>query len=178
MLYLLWGIINIALFLFFIVLCFKATRLVRERIGMLAALVFAIGLLSFMASTGNNDNKAHGTNTIKKWNFTPEDSVEVNFTRHIIVDLDNNPFSTNTLGIRYGKSKNQNSNTPIDAYSVTEGLVSGTSWRPMSINVDTITGNRLKYQVVGVVEWKLLALTIYSQRKNYEGAVAIDKANY
>jgi hypothetical protein len=178
MLYLLWGLINIGLFLFFIILCFQATKLVRERVGMFAAFVFVIGLLSFVGHSEKDDNNEKRTSDNRKWKFVSEDSVEASISRPLSIDLEDNLVSTKNLSVSYGKSKSQQRNTPIDAYSSTEGFVSGTKWKPVLISVTPTADNtRFQYVVVGVVEWKLLALTIYSQSKTYEGTFVIEKAS-
>ena len=51
MTYLLWSLLNIALGILFIYLCFKATKLINERIGLLASLVFVFGILAIMSSS-------------------------------------------------------------------------------------------------------------------------------
>ena len=48
---LIWGIFNGILLLYFIVICFKSVKLVKEEIGFLASLVFVLGLLSFMSNS-------------------------------------------------------------------------------------------------------------------------------
>lgn len=64
--YLLWSILNIGLFLFFIIICFKATKLIREKLGLIATIVFVFGLLSFVGNSNNhNDNKEPDSNQIK-----------------------------------------------------------------------------------------------------------------
>jgi len=37
MIYLIWGLLNLGLVICFLVICFKATKLVREKIGLIAA---------------------------------------------------------------------------------------------------------------------------------------------
>lgn len=177
MLYLLWGILNIGLFLFFIFLCFQATKLVRERVGMFAAFVFVIGLLSFMGQSDKVDYKEPGTDTIRKWKFASEDSVDMTATRSLSVVLEKTLISTCKLDIRYGMSKSQNRNTPINTYSTTEGFVSGTNWKPVMVSVNPTEDNtKFQYTVVGIVEWKLLAIRLYAQPKTYKGTVSIEKS--
>jgi hypothetical protein len=76
--------------------------------------------------------------------------------------------------IKYGKVKEGKINIPISAYSFTNGFVSGTNWKPISIIVDmTDDNNKFEYSVDGVLEWKLLGATIYSELKEYKGIAMI-----
>lgn len=81
MLYLLWDLLNISLFLYFIIICFQATRLLREKVGLLASTTFVVGLLSFIGQSNNDrDNKEPNSNQIKTWKFISEDSINRNTT--------------------------------------------------------------------------------------------------
>jgi hypothetical protein len=175
MLYLLWGLLTIGLFLFFIVICFRATKLIREKFGLFASIVFVFGLLSFVGHSNNdNDNKEPHSNQIKTWKFSSEDSLSRNMTFFINIDLEKTLVSKYDLGIKYGKDKHGQLNIPISAYSSTTGFISGTNWKPITIIVNRTDDNvKFEYFVVGVVEWKLLGATIYSQQKNYKGVALI-----
>jgi hypothetical protein len=174
--YLLWGLLNIGLFVFFIVICFKATKLIREKLGLFASIIFVFGLLSFVGHSNNEyDNKEPNSNQIKTWKFTSEDSLNRNATYLLDVELEKTLVSKYDLGIKYGKDRQREINIPISAYSSTSGFISGTNWKPISIIVNrTIDNNKFEYFVDGVVEWKLLGATIYSQLKEYNG-VALTK---
>jgi hypothetical protein len=175
MLYLFWSLLNIGLFIFFLAICFKATKFVREKLGLLAAIIFVIGLSSFVGNTNNdNDNKEPNSNQIKTWKFVSEDSLrsKENYLHNII--LEKTPLAKYLFGIKYGKVKEGKINVPISAYSFTNGFVSGTNWKPISIIVDmTDDNNKFEYAVDGVLEWKLLGTTVYSELKEYKGIAMI-----
>lgn len=170
MLYLLWGLINIGLFLFFIAICFKATKLIRENLGLLASIVFVFGLLSFIGhSNTNNENKEPNSNQIRTWRFASEDSLNASDTHTISVRLEKTLIFKYNLDINYANDKNMFS-IPTSASSNTTGFIAGTNWRPIWIIVKrTDDKNKLWYSVLGIVEWKLLGALIYSQQKLYNG---------
>ncbi len=174
MLYLIWGLLNIGLFLFFIVICFRATKLVRQTFGLLASIVFVFGLLSFIGhSNNNNDSIEPNTNQIKSWKFALDDSVSRNPTSSESINLEKTLISNNYLFIQYGKDKEGQINIPISVCSSTTGFTSGTNWKPISISISRTDDNdKFEYFVSGVVEWKLLGATIYSQLKEYKGIVS------
>jgi hypothetical protein len=176
MIYLLWSLLNIGLFIFFIATCFKATKLVREKLGLFASIIFVFGLLSFVGNSNNdNDNKEPNSNHIKTWKFVSEDSLKSNESYLLDIDLEKTLIAKYDLGIKYGKDRQGQINVPISAYSSTNGFISGTNWKPISIIVNTTNdNNKFEYSVDGVVEWKLLGATIYSELKEYKG-VAMTK---
>ncbi|MCC6761540.1 MAG: hypothetical protein IT252_10000 [Chitinophagaceae bacterium] len=171
MIYLLWSLLNIGIFIFFIATCFKATKLVREKLGLFASIIFVFGLLSFIGNSSNdNDNKEPNSNHIKTWKFVSEDSLKSNDSYLLDIDLEKTLIAKYYLGIKYGKDKQGRINVPISAYSSANGFISGTNWKPISIIVNTTDdNNKFEYSVDGVVEWKLLGATIYSELKEYKG---------
>lgn len=171
MLYLLYALLNIALIIFFVVTCFRATRLVRESFGLFAAFIFAFGLLSFIGRDTNDSNdKAPNASPIKTWHFTlEEERLKRSETFSIDIVLEKNSFSKNMLVISYGKDKQGQFNIPISAVSSASGFVSGTTWKPTSIIVNRTADNKFEYEVDGVVIWQLLGATIYTQAKEYRG---------
>lgn len=175
MAYLLWGLLNIGLFLFFIVICFKATRFIREKSGLFAAIIFVFGLFSFIGYPNNdNNNKEPGSNQIKTWKYISEDSLKNNNSYVLSVDLEKTLVSTYELVIKYGKDEQGQINIPISAYSSATGFVSGINWRPVAIIVNRTNDNsKFSYLVDGVAEWKLLGTKIYSQTKAYKGIVLL-----
>ena len=176
MIYLLWGLLNVGIFLLFIVICFKATKLVREKLGLFASIFFAVGLLSFISqSNSDDDNMEPNSNQIKTWKFNSENTVKSYQSESLNIDLEKTLVSKYYMGIIYGKSLEGDLNIPISAYSSTDGFVSGTNWKPLDIIVNrTIDNKKFEYIVKGVVEWKLLWTTLYSQPKEYKG-IALTK---
>ncbi|WP_282334855.1 hypothetical protein [Pinibacter soli] len=154
--------------------CFRATKLVREKWGLFASIVFVFGLLSFMGSSNNDkSNKEPNSNQIKTWKFTPEDSLDKKATFSTIVKLEQTLVSDYQLHVTYGQDQQKHLNTPISASAWRTGLVSGTNWKPEFINVNQTDDNtKFEYFVDGTVEWKLLGMTIYSQPKLYKGFVS------
>ena len=176
MIYLLWGLINIGLFLFFIVLCFRATKFVRAKVGLFGAIIFAFGLLSFMGNSNyGNDNKEPNSNHIKTWEYTLDEvSLDRSTFYKLVINLEENLVSKYYLKILYGKDKSGDYTIPIGAHSLRDGFVSGTNWKPVDIMVNRTNDKKnFEYIVDGVLEWKLLGATIYSQSKTYKGTTSL-----
>ncbi len=78
------------------------------------------------------------------------------------------------LSISYGKDKEGQLNISISASSTTSGFTSGTTWTPIFVAIDkTVDNHKFSYFVGGVLKWKLLGATIYTQAKEYKGTVSL-----
>ncbi len=176
MLYLIWGLINLALFVGFIGLCLGATKMVRKRFGIFACILFVFGMLSFAGGTNDDDSGDHGTDKIKTWNFTSADSASYYVKGVQNTTLEETFTLKYMLGIKYGQHNKTMSAVPMSASSSTTGLVMGTSWQPLSINLhSTANSKQLRYVVTGIVKWKLLGATIYAQLKEFNGLAEMNK---
>lgn len=175
MFYLLWSLLNIGLFLFFIVICIKATRIIREKMGLLASTVFVFGLLSFAGkSNSSNNNIEPNTNKMKSWKLVSNDTLYKNegIATHTI--LEKNFAYRNVLDISFGSDPQTQLNIPLHASNFTVGLTSGINWKTEKINVrKTLNNNKFEYYVMGLIDWQLLGATIYTQPKAFIGTLII-----
>ncbi len=174
MLHLLWSILNIGIFIFFIVVSVKATKLVREKMGVLAAIVLVFGLLSFISRKAEAPNLEPDGSTFRTWKFVTDIRPYIDDINKIDIVFDNNIMSKSVVSVRYGKNTQTGLTKPLEAHTYISGLVAGTSWRPVSVQVSpTAVPNEFIYEVNGVVEWKLLGTTIISQAKEWTGKFVI-----
>lgn len=175
MLYLIWAILNIGLLIFFIGICFNATKLIKEKFGILTTIVFVFGLLSFIGTSNvNKDNKELNSTQNKTWKFNSSDNFDKGSNRFIDIDLEKTLISKYRLGIGYRKDIQLQNNIPVNAYTWIVGLQSGTSWKPLSIIVNRTDDNqKFEYEVDGIIKWSLLGMTIYSQPKHWKGVVVL-----
>ena len=174
MLHLLWSILNIGIFIFFIVVSVRATKLVREKMGVFAAIVLVFGLLSFISRKPEDPNREPGATSHRTWELVNDPGTFRHDLSHIKIVFDKNLLSKTVLTVQYGKNVPSGSYQPTAAYTYIEGLIAGTSWRPVSVQVSpTAVPNEFTYEVNGVVEWKLLGTTIVSQAKEWTGKFEI-----
>ena len=171
MLYVLWALLNLGLALYFIRLCFRATKLIRINLGLFASIVFALGLLSFIGSSGSkNVSENSANNQAKKWTFTPENVLVSNTKKFTRVSIDKTLLSTTDLVVLWDREKASTRSVPIEATSTTAGFATGHTWKTTFIRVDTTsTVGKLSYAVEGLLEWNLLGASIYVQPKTYTG---------
>ena len=172
MFYLFWAFLNIALGLFFLFVCIKATKLIRQKLGIVGAIVFVFVLVSFACAPRSKTDKDLKTGNVKNWKFQSSDSLWK--ISHDFIVLDKNWLSEINLYFQYGENKNTGLKVPTMAYSDMPGFIGGYNWKPVSINVySTDENHKLAYSVVGNIEWTLLGLTVYHQLKTYDGEIEI-----
>ncbi|RYF88931.1 MAG: hypothetical protein EOO00_10575 [Chitinophagaceae bacterium] len=175
MLYLLWALINIGLCISFIIICVKATKLIREKLGWIAVFVFVFGILSYIAGDRDNeDDPVSDSSRFKTWELSKEDSLAIASKAFLTTPLHKTLMSKYILGVEYGKGTQPGLYIPIRANSWTTGFINGTKWKPVSILVNPTADNRkFEYEVLGTIKWRLLGFTVYHQSKSWKGQFLI-----
>ncbi|WP_138992143.1 hypothetical protein [Larkinella sp. C7] len=173
MLYLIWTLLNVALTVYFIVLCFQAARLLKERVGLYAAVIFTFGLLSIAANSGKKRVGFSKNQDVKKRTYVPRDSIIPGSLKFAHARIDKTWISRIELTVSYGVKKSSNQPVPVEANSVWWGSITGYHWKPVSISVHATTGQEYAYTVVSILQWKLLGISLYSQPKTYEGSIEL-----
>ena len=174
MLYLIWGLINLALIIAFIGVCFSAAKLLKNNISKAAASLFVFGLISFASRPGDNNS-----NPVLVMNdqVVPDVSTRQvihgsDKIRHVEIVLQDNLISKYTVDVMYKVDAPENVNIPHSAYSRVLGVIGGTGWKPMRIEVQRTANNKkFEYSVYGGISWNLLGLQIAHQDKLFEGFV-------
>lgn len=173
MLQLIWGILNALLLIYFIVICFKSAKLIKEKIGFLASFVFAIGLLSFISKPNENKITEKNIDILNQTN--PKKAFNGN-TYISFVTLENNLTSKIELTILHGEKESDKELIILNADCNRTGFMSGTEWQAKNIYVDNVEEKGFcKYDVNGIMEWKILGITIFSEAKNFKGNAILKK---
>lgn len=165
---LIWGILNIAIFIAFIVICFQALKFIREKMGLFACVIFALGLLSFTSKPKDNNSE------FKQFDLNNKTAKVANSNngRNQRIVIDDNLTSKMSLSVNYTAKE------LLNAQSSREGFISGTNWYPISIILNKSNGeNQYVYSVYGTLEWRLLGITIYSQSKKFEGKIELPQSD-
>jgi hypothetical protein len=176
MMYLIWGLLNIGILIYFLTICFKVTKLVREKMGLFVTVFFVIMLLSFIGNANKDSySKTTNSNQTKTWNNSSEDSLTFYTSYLPRIEMEKNLVTSYSLEVFYGKDKN-NHIVPKSAYTSNTGFIAGTKWTPISIEIkETSDKNKYSYSVLGVVDWNLLGTTIYTQQKRFNGTILTEK---
>ncbi len=170
MLELFWGILNTAILIYFIIICFKIVRIVRENLGGIATLIFVLGLMSFIAKP--NDNKVE-TFDLRNENKKIE---REKFNGDIFskdIELERNLTSNINVNIQFGE--NETEKKLLYAQSNRSGFVSGIDWKMKDIVVNKINNDTYEYEVVGCKDWRILGIVIFTQSKEFNGKFVIKK---
>ncbi|WDF56821.1 hypothetical protein [Mucilaginibacter sp. KACC 22063] len=126
MIYLLWTVLNLALFLAFMFVCFKAAGYLRQQLGVFAAILFVFGSCSYI----NHTNESNLSNSNKKrqtdfFTFLPDSVIDNGTVKNITPKLEKTPISTINLNIAYAKLKGSDKKVPVNAFSSLSGAAGG-----------------------------------------------------
>ena len=172
MLELFWGILNIAILIYFIIICFKATKIIRENLGIIPTLIIVFGLLSFIGKPIEDNTKN------KTFNLQEEtDKIERNkFNGDTYLrekKLENNLMTDIGLSISFGENTNKKKLLNANVYR--NGFVSGTDWKTTNINVSKLENNTYQYNVIGTVNWRILGIKFYTELREFDGKIELKK---
>ncbi len=173
MIYFLWTLLNFGLLVVFIGICFRATKFIKEKLGLVASVIFVFGLLSFVINSGNKDDVVKkGNSREKDFIFKSMTEIEPNTLTYSDNILEKNFLSDINLGVAFGQEKSTKNKVAVDGNSSISGLVGGHKWEPLSLIVNKHPlSNKWTYEVTGSLKWKLLGTTIYSQFKTFSGSI-------
>ena len=170
MIELIWGILNVAIFIYFIIICFKVIKIVRENLGGIAMLVFVVGLISFMSTSDSQKEK------IKIFEIKDESIIEGEekidehiFTKDLILD---DELSTSIIATFTFKEYGQQFRV-LKVYTMMTGFVSGTDWKASNVAINKNNGNSYNYHILGTKDWKILGIIIYTESKEFKGTVKL-----
>lgn len=158
-----WSILNLLLFISFIIICIKALKLVREKIGGFAAIILGMGiLLSFIPSEKTNLIKSFDLNESKRQEFSHQN------TTHEKVQLSESLMNKTWLDLTFSEEmllkKARLSRT---------GLIAFTDVSPLSIVQDKIGEEQFKHLIIYKKSWYLLGAEVYSENFDVQNTVEL-----
>ena len=173
MLYLLWVILNFSLVLSFLYISFKAAKLVKQKMGLFAFIVFVVVVISSWIPATVEPAYFHRKRfdlvSEEKFKYTPGKSdVELMLDSSMIFDI--------RLRILYHLS-DSGIITPIAAETLVNGCEGPKVWTPRVIYAKQ-SGNKISYYVEGDIDWRFLNNTVYTEIKRYKGLVSVNKRPY
>ncbi len=162
---LIWGILNGFLLIYFLIICFKSVRIVKEKLGVFASLIFVVGLLSFITKPDKKNLADKNIDVLNQTN--PKKAFNGNsFFREIILE-DN---LTSEIGLSVLVGENEPNLIILNANCYRSGFISGTNWNVENIKIDNEKNKKYcTYLITGIMEWKILGITIYSEHKSFNG---------
>jgi hypothetical protein len=173
MLIITWAILNVAIFIFFLVRLNKLSAGIRRKKGMGNMLLF-LGVV-FCAIPGNLKQHKHQT---KDWQFAKRENLQPNKGGMISAVIGKTSLFRYNLTIGYGLDKASGKRLPEDASAHSTGIYAGTQWRPTHIWVKpTASNDRFYYEVFSELKWSLLGITLYTEDLTHKGFIEINQKN-
>ncbi len=175
MTYLLWTLLNFALLIFFITVCFRATKIIKENLGTFAVLVFVLGLLSFVSK---------GHIAPPPLTEKPGDPTTFQRTQNLGISPSTSYYVSEPVAKYVGSSLNMNvsfirrSTEDSIAASKVEfsinGLVGGHQWEPILVQLNrTPSQGVFHYVIGGDLKWTILGIPLYTQHKTFFGLLKL-----
>lgn len=130
MLYLLWALVNMALFVLLIYTCIRLTRIINRKHGTLAAF---IGVWLLVGLHNHDDNGNH--RVTEQWALARADSLAPNTHEYAQVVLNRDWLSVHKLHVGYGQEKQTGWLLANTTTTSTSGLTGGAKWRAEHILV-------------------------------------------
>lgn len=170
MLELIWGILNFSILIYFIIICFQAVKVIRENLGGIATLVLVLGLVSFI-SKPNEENNSSQTFDLQKDAGFPNKYNGNTFSTDKL--LEENLTTKISLSIQFGENNSEERLLKAEIYR--DGFVSGTEWKATNVTISPLDRINYQYQATGIIDWKILGITLYSQSKEFNGKIKLEK---
>ena len=144
----LWAIINYGLLAWIITLFVKAVKLLKAEKGKLSSVILSVGIILLFIGAMTSYNHV-------------EDEKLKNHTDFLSDRIKFSPFNTLSVLIQIDEVNNE-SKFKTMLHSKVDFLIKPISWKyVMGVTNKTETG--YSYQIVGVKEWNMLSIRIFSQ---------------
>lgn len=172
MLELLWTLMNTILFIIFIIICFKAALVIRKELGFWSFLFLAVCIFSLAASKGNCDD----TGSLHIGDRLPEINKYPAGAKHVYKELiiSDDLLTDIVLQVRFYKDKQETG--LISAKTIRTGIINGTNWNSVMITITDAAGyGKYTYTIIGTMEYKILGLKVYSQPREFQGSIDLNK---
>lgn len=167
-LYALWLLLNIALAIGLLVGWYRCLQLFARQYSRSASL--ALCVVTLMTCAGSRESlpeTAHLT-AIAPSDLVLNPSLSID---HRLLDL---PLAHLSQRVGLNPPSQSGDSVRVTHSVVLTGLQTGLRWQPVSLIVGPRPDRQLHYNVVGVLEWRLLNTTVYRQPVSYTGLLAVD----
>ncbi|WP_426060355.1 hypothetical protein [Hymenobacter sp. B1770] len=166
MLNIIWSVLNVALALGFVYFAFRAVQLVKQHIGLGAALFLSVTLLIIGCSKSGKPTSS-GLPSPNLLSGVPKDASLGNASaiQHI------NLGGTNTLFLRAEYWLDNGIIRPRGLYAGVSGWMSGHDWEPVYGRLEP-QGSQVRYTAMLHHHWSLLGLRVFTlSSKVFEGVM-------
>jgi hypothetical protein len=164
-LYVSWSLLNLVLFVGLFI--YGRVLLKRYRLVSLGvSIVFVVLIVSYFS--GRNTSARKSIVNFQTTVLLPG----VAYPKPLYTQLDD--LQTLTIQQIITLTPNRQSDSvQVSSSSYLTGFVAGFKWSPTHALVDALANRKLRYVTSGVLEWKLLGLTVYKQPKQFNGRLTL-----
>lgn len=160
MIQLIWGILNVSLFLGLLIFCVKKAAEIRKKVGLSVAILFSFFALSFITRPSNEQKD-------KKFEFENRETEKQSLNHNTYlskISLEDDLCTKFELNVI---CDGENARSALIQRT---GFMGGTEWSTLYININkTEKKNTFQYQAGGTRKWILLGIEIYSEYKEFSG---------
>ena len=165
MIYVLWTLLNAFLSAGLLYFLFRIARLIYLRFGLTASI---LGIF-LLCCIGFKRTDEIATSTDRTWEFKASEGVQY-FQNSYRIKIYNNPIFSLNLLLNTRSDKDRNTEQPVLALALLEGMSGTNEWTPTNIKV-VPTGQTFKYTVTGIVNWNLMGKHVFREVKTFEGEI-------
>ncbi len=169
-LYILWILLNGTLVLGLLFGWYRCLQLFAWQYSRSASIALCVVTLMTCSSTSKQasvQSSAHTSTTVASA-FGVDRPIVL---RKRLLDL---PLTQLTQLIFLNPSSKPGDSVRVEQSVSLSGLQLGLYWQPINLSVSPRPDRRIRYDVVGILEWRLLNATIYKQPVQYAGLLAVD----
>ncbi len=169
-LYILWVLLNGALVLGLLAGWYRCLQLFARQYSRSASI--ALCVMTLMTCTRGSGSLRESApprqTTITSSELTLDQPV---YDDRNLLDL---PLTRLSQRIQLYPTSQSSDSVRVDQSVMLSGLQLGLRWQPIDLLVSPRPNRRIRYDVSGILEWRLLSTTIYRQPVQYAGLLAVD----
>lgn len=169
MFHLFWLLLNLLLFGLIIYLIYRLCIVIRVRFGVVAALLFLFLAVAFTMRP-RPEKKGTSPEVVLTLDSSRQADAIIGSVEQV---LEKNLLCSISLLILRGQERDTKRIVARHALSNLTGVSGGYAWVPQKLTVMNV-GGRFKYEVTGVMQWRLVGLgQVYSEQKTFRGEAPI-----
>ena len=147
--------------------------MIKEKMGLIAAIIFSIGILSFMNSPQEKtDTEKSKAKIIEIVDSTKSQGSFGGYHDEIVELTSNFMFSIN-MRFTFARYNNTGELKLLTAHVFPTGMLGSSNWKPENVTIMKMDSITYDYEVYGVIESTLFGKAVISNNKNYSGTLKL-----
>lgn len=168
-LHLFWMVLNVGLTIALLTVFYTKFRYFSERYGAVPSGLLFILILATCQSSGKRQGELKQYQT---WVSAPPELDLLDISTIQLIDT---PTITLDQSV-YIDRRNHSDSTHIQSFVVLYGFPAGLRWSLLYTDLGIGSDYHLRYSTVGILEWSLIGIPLYSQLEEFNGSVPLRHA--